>query len=299
MKTTLFIIGNGFDKAHGLPTDYLEDFKPIAEKHEENYFWDLYQSKEATILAHFENLLAYPDFNQLEEIFNGYEPNYSSDRESDRDDIIYQVDLNGKLFEALYEFVNNAEERLNKTKKNPYIEKILCKDGYYITLNYIHTLEKIYGIPKNNILHIHGEAGNKNLIFGYPKANFKPEKYLYDVRMKGKSPYAEIDIEEYINNEDDYYKRTAHNALFIKCKSFYKESQIDLLNKFLNERKCNISEIVIYGHSCEIDFEYFYSLNKKYPRAHWSFYVYDNNQLNAINNLINTYKINNYCLIKI
>lgn len=293
MKNTLFIIGNGFDKAHGLPTDYLKDFKPIAEKHEENYFWDLYQSKEATIWAHFENLLAYPDFNQLEEMFNGYEPDYSSDRESDRDDIINQAELNEKLFEALYEFVNNAEECLNKAKKNPYIEKILCRDGYYITFNYTHTLEKIYGIPKDNILHIHGEAESKNLIFGYPKPNFKPEKYLYDVRSKGRGPYAKMDIEEYINSEEDYYKRTAHKKLFTKCKSFYKESQIDLLDKFLNEKECIINEIIIYGHSCEIDFDYFAYINIRYPKAHWTFYIYDDDHQNAANNLVSKYKIIN------
>ena len=45
------------------------------------------------IFDEFENLLGCPDFNALEEIFYGYEPDYFSDRESDRDSIIYQVDL--------------------------------------------------------------------------------------------------------------------------------------------------------------------------------------------------------------
>ncbi len=90
MKTRLFIIGNGFDLAHQLPTNYNPDFKMIAEKNEPlAYFWDIYQSSNADIWSDFENLLGYPDFNNLEEIFEGFSPDWSSDFESDRNSIIF------------------------------------------------------------------------------------------------------------------------------------------------------------------------------------------------------------------
>ena len=80
MKDKLFIIGNGFDIAHNLPTKFDPDFKNIALKYEQDNFWELYQSRENDIWSDFENLLAHPDFNSLEEIFDGYSPDYLSDR---------------------------------------------------------------------------------------------------------------------------------------------------------------------------------------------------------------------------
>ena len=203
MKKKLFIIGNGFDIAHNLPTKFDPDFKSITLKYEQDNFWELYQSRKDDIWSDFENLLSCPDFNSLEEIFDGYAPDYLSDRESDRNSIIVQVDLNGKLRDALREFAGAADKRLQHIGTNESIAQLIDPDGYYITFNYTHTLEKVYGIPTEHILHIHGEAGKNNLELGYPEGTFAPEKYNYDVRGKGRGPYREIDIEEYINDIED------------------------------------------------------------------------------------------------
>lgn len=291
MKSKLFIIGNGFDIAHHLPTRFDPNFKNIAMKYEHGKFWDLYQLCKNDIWSDFENLLARPDFNGLEEIFNGYGPDYSSDRESDRDSIIYQVELNGRLQDALNEFANNADDSLCDAQTDDIIERILNQDGYYITFNYTHTLEKLYSIPSENILHIHGEVGKNNLVLGYPKGNFIPEKYRYDIRGKGRDPYSKMEIEKYIDGIEDYYIRTAYEDLFNKCKSFYKEIKVDLVKDFLNKNQCKIEEIIVYGHSCAIDFDYFSYLNTQYPNAFWKFYVIDEKQKSNVQSLIIKYNI--------
>lgn len=293
MKDKLFIIGNGFDIAHRLPTKFDPDFKNIALKYEQDNFWELYQSREDDIWSDFENLLGCPDFNSIEEIFNGYAPDYSSDREGDRNSIIFQVDLNGKLWEALCEFADVADKHLRYIQANKFIAQLIERDGYYITFNYTHTLEKVYNISREHILHIHGEAGQNNLELGYPEGAFTPEKYYYDVRGKGRGPYRELELEEYINNIEDYYVQTAYEQLIAKCKSFYKEIHIDLLSNFLNKNTNNIEEIVVYGHSCAIDFDYFDYLNSRYPTAHWMFYVRGITQENNVRNLIEDYGIKN------
>ncbi len=293
MKNKLFIIGNGFDLAHGLPTGFDPDFKNIARKYEHNNFWDLYQSRKGDIWSDFENLLGYPDFNTLEEIFYGYEPDYYSDRESDRDSIIHQVNLNGNLQDAIDEFACEAEDSLCGIQANHLIGQILDSAGYYITFNYTHTLEEIYNIPWEQILHIHGEVGKNNLVLGYPKGNFTPEKYSYDSRGKGSGPYVEIDLEDHINGIEDTYVRTAYEELFDKCKSFYKESRIDLLEDFLDKNQCKIEEIIVYGHSCAIDFDYFSYLNTRYSNAYWKFYVKGAKQESDAQDLIQGYSIKN------
>ncbi|HIT89336.1 MAG TPA: hypothetical protein IAC41_02810 [Candidatus Merdenecus merdavium] len=42
MKNKLFILGNGFDLAHKLPTRFDPDLKNIAPKYEQYNFWDIY-----------------------------------------------------------------------------------------------------------------------------------------------------------------------------------------------------------------------------------------------------------------
>lgn len=299
MKNKLFVIGNGFDLAHNLPTRFDPDFKNIARKYEQDNFGDLYQSRENDIWSDFENLLGCPDFNTLEEIFDGYAPDYLSERESDRDSIIYQVELNGNLKNALYEFADKADDSLCNIQANDLLEQILDSDGYYITFNYTHTLEEIYDIPWEQILHIHGEVGEDNLELGYPKGNFKPEKYTYDARGKGRGPYVETEIEEHINGIEDYYVRTAYTELIDKCKSFYKEIRIDLLKDFLDKNQCKIEEIIVYGHSCAIDFDYFSYLNKRYSNTYWKFYVRGAEQESNVRYLIMKNSIKNPDIIKV
>ena len=299
MKDKLFIIGNGFDIAHGLPTKFDPDFKNIALKYEQDNFWELYQSRKDDIWSDFENLLGCPDFNALEEIFDGYAPDYLSDRESDRDSIIVQVDLNGKLRDALCEFADAADKHLHYVRTNESIAQLIEPEGYYITFNYTHTLEKVYDIQNEHILHIHGEVGKNNFDLGYPEGSFAPEKYYYDVRGKGRGPYREVDIEEYINDIEDYYVRTAYEQLIAKCESFYKEIRVDVLHEFLNKNICNIEEIIVYGHSCAIDFDYFSYLNASYPTVQWRFYVRGTEQENNVQNLIANIGIKNTDIIRI
>lgn len=51
MKSKLYVIGNGFDLAHKIPSTFNPDFKNIALKYESRYqcFWDLYQTKNEDI----------------------------------------------------------------------------------------------------------------------------------------------------------------------------------------------------------------------------------------------------------
>lgn len=297
----LFIIGNGFDIEHGLPTKFDPHFKTIAERIEQiDCFWDIYQSQRVDIWSDFENCLAHPDFNELEKIFDGYSPDYYSNRESDRDAIITQVDLNGNLYDALYEFANRAEDAINSTRVLTQYKNYFTKNDLFISVNYTHTLEKLYEINNNQILHIHGEVGQNNLLLGYPDGDFAPERYYYDVRQKGVGPCAEVDIRSHIEDmlEDekiDYYTYTAYKQLINKTESFCKIPQTKELTTFLLEK--NIGTITVIGHSCRIDFPYFQLLNKVFPYCQWFFTPFDNLTEKSIRKMINDTGIK-YYLIK-
>lgn len=229
----------------------------------------------------------------MEEIFAGYAPDYSSDRESDRDDILNQVSINGNLKEAVAEFARKADAYLENVDRMEFFEELLDSNGYYISFNYTHTLENVYNIPEERIIHIHGEVGKNNLELGFPEGNFKPEKYYYDVRQKGKDPYATLDINDYVNQIEDYYIATAYRELINKCKTFSKPVNVDLLIDFLEKNHVEVETIIVFGHSCAIDFEYFNFLNKQFPNANWNFFIRGEKQTSDVKNLVEKERIIN------
>ena len=295
MKNKLFIIGNGFDLAHGLPTAFDPNFKAIAERNEVvRNFWELYQSKEPSIWADFENCLGRPDYNSLFEIFEGYSPDYYSDHESDRDAIITQADISGNLNKSLVMFAQNADSKISNINQLDSYKKLLGKEDYYITFNYTHTLEKIYNVCNDNILHVHGEIGETKLLLGYPQGNYEPVKNRYDATKRGR--YIEITVEEFLDREEDYYKMSAYENLINKCKSFYKTFQKGKMDAFFLNKKIN--EINVIGHSCKIDFDYFEYLKKLYPNANWVFNPYSDEDEDNVNELIKRVSINNFKINK-
>ena len=291
----LFIIGNGFDLAHSLPTSFDPDFKEIATQHEAHHlFWKLYQSEAPNIWSDFENLLAKPDFNILEKIFDNIYPDYSSDHESDRDSIIVIAQSSGNLKPALKEFARQAELKINQAKAQPrFIDMFGC-DALFITFNYTHTLQRLYGINSNQVLHIHGEVGMDNLILGYPDGNFECELYSEDVTKKGRY-YRDIEVPKFIESIEDFYIRTAYQSLYDRVKSFSKSSNIDLVRKFINNTE--IEEIIVIGHSYKVDFPYFEWLYNSFPNVRWIMFYYDSDDKEMVLELIKRLKLTNYKLM--
>lgn len=300
MKNRLFIIGNGFDLAHNLPTDFKNDFKDIAESNESNRdFWNLYQTEISDIWSDFEYCLGKPNFNSLEKIFYGYEPDYQSDYERDREAIITQVDISGNLKESLYEFADRAEDAIGNKIPLSKFKNFFSNNDIFISVNYTHTLERIYNIKESNVLHIHGEVGQNNLLIGYPKGEYKPEKYCYDPTQKGRSRHIDIDIEDYVKRMGeeevfDYYTLTAYRNLIDKTKSFFKEYREERIASYLDKRI--IEEVIVFGHSCKIDFPYFDYIVKKYPNAKWFFNPHGDDDILNIRQLINRIGITNYVI---
>lgn len=297
MRKTLFIIGNGFDLAHNLPTKFNPDFKNIAEVHEPNsLFWELYQSKEIDIWSDFENLLANPDFNTLQEIFYDFYPDYGSDRESDRDAIILQADCSGNLQDALIEFAVRAEEKLKLHRPiSRFTEKFGTND-MFITFNYTHTLEKLYKVDKDAVLHIHGSVGNSELLLGYPPDKlFLPEPYCVDVRMKGRQTRDE-DIRDYVESITDYYIQSAFEGLLNKVEGFNKVDKSSELRNFLDGMSSNSIEII--GHSYKIDFSYFKLINECLPNRVWILNYYNEADKKQASQLMKIIGVKNYHLIE-
>lgn len=189
-----FIIGNGFDLAHDLPTSYSDFHSYIFER-----FPNLnthYMYVPATVIGHhgetvvseedtasllcyllndvcgddwkdFENALGKIDlfecFNDLERVYDRdgdrnlwHEAYNNEDRTTDLSCAIPMI----KVFFS--DWIKSIQPANKKIKG--FSEIIDSENDLFITFNYTHTLEELYGCKK--VVHMHGEVG-KEIIIGH------------------------------------------------------------------------------------------------------------------------------------
>ena len=139
MGSTLYIIGNDFDIAHGLKTRWV-DFKDFLIKNDERLFKQI------------------DDMFKTSELWNDFETALSCPNEETLNTIkrLFNVDIASVI-------KNNLTSDLKRwANKNSFqgiekLEKFIFDDNdCFITFNYTLTLENLYDISKENIVHIHG-----------------------------------------------------------------------------------------------------------------------------------------------
>lgn len=195
--SSLFILGNGFDLAHGLPTKYL-DFKnflinlyPEAEKNSDEQFYiedylDMSDEEfSAQLLFYAINNasgIEWSDFENALGYINFYKkfPRRSKEAKQidDNQDIIgylLAVDIISNMIiqstkqwqEFFRRWIKSVEQELERGSylpKNTLMHLFGEADTIYITFNYTKVIQKLYGIKK--VIHIHNRVGQR-LIFGH------------------------------------------------------------------------------------------------------------------------------------
>ena len=196
---SLFIIGNGFDIAHGIPSKYSDFRKYLVRQYPEAlqnrdmeiHFEDFFEvpldelSAEFLLSAmdktqgdnweNFESELAYVTFNE-----KFPEPNHKEDETEEEDNslmreyLLYMNRLvNGVIIcsEFWQDFFQNWIREVqvpinihNYVPKSGLRELFKREDSIFFSFNYTKTLEKLYGIKE--VTHIHNRVGEK-LIFGH------------------------------------------------------------------------------------------------------------------------------------
>ena len=230
---TLYIIGNGFDLHHGLHTSYA-DFREWLEYCHPIIYNELRAIYGEQVLqgdwwADFENSLGRLNFIHF----------YSKYHTDTPDRVWKEAKLNndtglppdpiwtpaGKRLRSLYFLLNVVMEEWIKmiSMSIPCTRRINIsqEEAFFITFNYTPVLERIYKIPQNKILHIHGYIGEEELVFGHGESagvleyqyrqlgKWKPDGHdVQEVELafdkKGKNPYEYIakynDIFQSLNN---------------------------------------------------------------------------------------------------
>ncbi len=164
----LYVIGNGFDIAHGIESKY-SDFERWCKTTAKNT--SIFDSLFSTQLDFWSNIEvalgdydeeAILDFCKPDEEFDLDHSLSSSARIEDAPESILKPALE-ELKEYFVEWVNF----INLKGIEDYL--ILHKNAKYLSFNYTETLEKIYSIPNENVCHIHGcrLLNDDNYVFGH------------------------------------------------------------------------------------------------------------------------------------
>ena len=265
MKTInhLYIIGNGFDLYHGLPTSYghfsdyvKEHDNELAELVEKYYFHKI----NSDFWSDFEENLSGLDDDLLREYGLNYLEDYGCDHWRDAFHHDYQYELD-RIIDRITQGIRKSFcNWLSQISFDGLEQKAILieRDAYYLTFNYTRTLEKVYDIPIHNILHIHGTFNshdNVEIIYGHGGRPYIIEKGIDDPRV--------AEGEEIIK---DYFDKTKKPVKQI----------IHRYQKFFYRMIVDVKNVTIVGHSMnEIDYPYFKRIcNSIKGRVDWNYYYH-------------------------
>ena len=269
----MFIIGNGFDLAHGLPTKYWDfrtylenlypDFLESFEQHYYIYPKDSDKYKQNLLWNNFETNLANIDEDIIIEEALGIDMGLESGDYGIEDTL-------RSYFSSEYQYINKLAIYLKQWVRTIRIRDTLpitsqiSKDSedYFVTFNYTSVLENVYKVAPSNILHIHGSLHeyNDDPILGHGN-----KKRIEDIKAKKNQ------AETWFNEKEmsicaviaDYYNTTFKNV----------NNYMHKLNSLF---RYEVEEIVVIGHSVAgIDLPYFKRIDQYTgQKAIWRVYYF-------------------------
>lgn len=250
---TLYIIGNGFDLHHGMPTRYLDFKNHLLEVDRETYDWvDTYVPAEGN-WANLEQALADLDTDNIVSDMECFLGSYSSDNWSDsgHHDFQYEVDrVATGLSHTLQQQFADWVRSIAIPDRSEVLDALanLETNATFLTFNYTSTLPHLYDVPAENILHIHGEAldASSVIVLGHGRDE-KNRTSLYD-SVDHES--ADHRLVEAYSTLDDYFSST-----------FKPSGKIIQDNSSFFERLGDTEKVIVFGHSMsDVDGAYFSKL---------------------------------------
>lgn len=270
-KTTLYIIGNGFDIFHGLKTSYKDFYEWLIANNCGGFVSDM--EKMFPQLSDNE-LLLWKDFEEAMDKFKliDIHRNFFQGKNNLYDETAYksvQERINLSLRD-IPKFLRQWLSEIDVFDTKPLLN--LSSNSLYFSFNYTMLLEYCYSIPNNRILHIHKHLEeNVPLITGHKSAI---------------SEYAAEDFcKDYIEQQSTQLIAKEMNKLVKPVEQLIKQYQSFF--KSLN----GISHIVVFGHSLsQIDKPYIKEILKNIQDySCWYFITKDDNGILSIQEYVKQY----------
>lgn len=270
----LYIIGNGFDLHFNLKTR-TEHFSEYLKR---QFIYNEVGNALEVLGCYgvdwheYEQSLNDIDLDEIE-FQNVIQPDYLSDRESDRDGGIFNMQmyvdsLSNAINTALEQMVEDANSDVRKLSRMSHKKKLFQNGDAILTFNYTSTIEYLFSVPYAvPIFHIHGCYEDRTrLIFGYRCNESSYEDAWTSIN------------EEYW----DYYVERQRETVYEFYDSWRKPLQNDKLRIFL-AKCCGIDRVVVLGHSMSaVDAEYMELVEWYLHPSSWEISYYNPDSIDAV-----------------
>lgn len=257
--TTLYIIGNGFDLLHGLPTryDHFYEFAKDTLDELESYFhidvaqggpWHDFENS----LGTFDGELFYEAHDNSDVAAEDFR---TSEADSLKDELTEQAD---NLVDTIRELFHAWIEGIDISVVSKKMQFDL--NDRFLTFNYTSTLQLVYGIDVDNIFHIHGRSDDfDELVFGHRETmEEKPE-----LDENGDSNRTLFSDAESASEYPFYAFQKPVDDLIAKNREYFESLR-------------DITEIRVLGHSLnEIDLPYIKKVAQSVFGSKWSVYYHE------------------------
>ena len=252
MIENLYVIGNGFDLHHDVNSRY-SDFRDwlLANTRFAYFYKDEIESyfKCNDLWSSFEENIAKFDYESFSKsVARENRPNMMSRHpEASLEDA--RVEVENQLGEW-WKFVKTGlakwAAQLNRPESSKKIQ-VLMNGSYFLTFNYTLTLEELYGIPMENVLHIHGRVGDapEEMYLGHGGELLPRNESKFDDFV---DEYGQIDYSLFPDANDDVSERQAIDTGEAQVISWKKPvSQIIAKNEHLWLSFSTVKQVFIYG----------------------------------------------------
>lgn len=278
----LIIIGNGFDRAHGLYTLY-DAFLEFIEMYEPKFYEAIskYISDEY-LWSNFEMALGKLNGLAIQRENSSYYLDYADDNWMDSANHEFQYMIQKDLTFAtdipyyFSEWIRTIDTNVRRVVSSDTINR----QCIFLNFNYTDTLERVYGIPEDRILYIHGKAlRNDKLVVGHHDCSkFQEDDIPAFNAPEEQGRYMYVEEEDFRITEareiiKDYFRETYKDTESIIEKNWqFFDSLVD------------IDEVFILGHSLsDIDMDYFDEVWKCVsPECRWYISYYSSDDLKRI-----------------
>jgi hypothetical protein len=282
---TLYVVGNGFDIAHGLNTNYwglrnyieqqdpdfmrffeglyniqpLDDTEPWYTERAQKR-WD--ESVNHSLWSEFEKTMGMPNTEEMLEL------SVSVTEGMPNVGVKYHMDLYWKdhfgFVSRLQNYVREWIELIDTSTTKCKVSSLLNSDDIFLNFNYTDVLENVYNIEK--VCHIHG--GVKSICKISPMLGHCNKKDIQKHRQWAKEAEKEFAETE----------ASIQDAVANYLEEIYKDtSQQIFVNKQFFDKLKSIEHIIIIGWSAgEADIPYLQEIIRKVdPKTKWTVYWYD------------------------
>lgn len=278
--TTLYVIGNGFDLAHGVPSSYSKFRDWLGRRSDLRETLETYIRNDA-LWWNLEEALADLDLDtpsmaipEMLDAFGAYDP------DAQMADYYAAIDM---TMDPVDTITNELPKKFRKWIESLSVDSSvkplsgLVKPGAkYLNFNYTEFAETLYGAK--GVCYIHGSRKNHKdkLILGH---SYK--KYVPDVSVK-------------MPRFKDGFKRGMVNAAFDDAMvhaGWYDQATTKNSRQIIKEHESffdglsDIDTVIVIGHSLsKVDMEYFEKIcSEIHSDAKWIFSCHDSGGLKAVN----------------